>query len=66
MAKKKAKKAGRPPLPDDERLGSPSPVRFKDDERSLIERASESTGLAFSAFVRHAAVEKARRVLGES
>lgn len=66
MAKKAAKKAGRPPLPEDERRESPIPVRFKDDERKMIDRATEALDLrSVSAFIRDAAIEKARRVLGE-
>ena len=64
--KKKARKAGRPPLPEDERRESPVPVRFRDEERQLIDRAAEKLEIrSVSAFVRDAAVKEARRVLGE-
>ena len=64
MAKKQAKKAGRPPLPEGERLGKGMSLRFAEDHEAMIRKAAEATGTPPTVFVRDAAVEKARRVLG--
>lgn len=65
MAKKAAKRAGRPPLPEDERLANGVTVRFTDEQHELLERAAAASGATVRAFLRDAGIEKARRVLGE-
>lgn len=64
MAKKKAKKAGRPPLPEEQRLASLVTVRFTEEDHAALEEAASFTGSTIREFVRSAASEKARRVLG--
>ena len=44
MAKKKATKAGRPPLPAEERRESFISVRLTTEQRELIDRAAEAIG----------------------
>lgn len=65
MAKKRANKGGRPPLPEDERLAKGVTVRFTDEHFGLMERAAEAKGVTIRAFLREAGVDAARRVLGE-
>lgn len=65
MAKKKASKAGRPPLPKDERLAVAMTVRFTEEEKALLERAAEVNAAKIRGFVRDAAIAEARRLLGE-
>ena len=40
------------------------PVRATAEVKSLIEKAAESVGLSVSSFMRFAAIEKSRAVLG--
>jgi hypothetical protein len=63
MAKKVAKRAGRPPLPKGERLDEAVRVRFRPDELELIGRVVTEGERA--KFIRDAAVAEARRRLGE-
>jgi len=41
-------------------------VRFEDEHRELVEEAAKDCGLSLGAFVRSAAIEKARRVRAEA
>jgi hypothetical protein len=65
VGKKAAKRMGRPPLPEDERLGSVAKFRLSDDQRVFLDDAAEKAGKKFGAFVRDAALERASRVLGK-
>lgn len=67
--KKRAKKAetrGRKPLPEGERRERTIPIRLTDEEWELIEEAASAgePTVKRGQFVRDAAIEKARRVLG--
>lgn len=65
MAKKASRKgAGRPPKDPNERLGSPISVGFNQAQRELVDLAAAESGGTLSEFVRDAAVEKARKILG--
>lgn len=64
MAKKASKRAGRPPLPDKERLGSPVGVRYTVEQQQFVEEAAVAAGETLAAFVRDASLDRARQVLG--
>lgn len=62
---KKASKRGRPPLPEDERLGEVAKFRLSSEDRDLIDAAAAKLEKPFGAFVRDSALARARRVLSD-
>ena len=65
MAKKRPTRAGRKPLPAEERLGDVLHVRVSADQLAIIERAAALKDGKVATYVRDAALEQARRDLGE-
>jgi len=65
MAKKAAKKAGRPPKEERERRDQPRSIVFSLDEVEIVDRAAEHAGVPRAEFMRAAVLKDARRVLGE-
>lgn len=44
----------------------PTSVLFPEDLHAIIKEAADSLGIPFSTFIRHAAKERAERVLGKT
>lgn len=66
MAKRAAKKAGRPPKEESERYTKPMSVWFTDAQLTFVDRAVEAAGLSRAEFLRRSALGQAETVLGES
>jgi uncharacterized protein (DUF1778 family) len=61
MSKAKKKLIGRPPVTDAERRNTLVRVLVTKDEHAELQRAAEAGSASVSAWVRAAALEKARR-----
>ena len=57
---------GRPPLAASERRSAGHRVRFRPDELELVQAAAEHQGSSVAEFMRRAALERARAVLGQA
>jgi uncharacterized protein (DUF1778 family) len=58
-----AKRMGRPPLPEDEKVGAAIRLRMLPEQEQLVREAAERAGKTLSAWTREALERAARREL---
>lgn len=58
-----AKRIGRPPIPEDQKVGAAIRLRMRADQEALIRRAAAAAGKSLSAWTREVLVRAARRKL---